>query len=101
MQKIGKKYLIHGKLLLNLSLALCTPQKTSFYALFGPLNRPMPEKWVITVYAISHGRSIFAHIQVGGLGGSGGWGESRQTGRKSVHGKIAAVYLPIVGLTDL
>ncbi len=61
----------------------------------------MPEKWVITVYAISHGRSIFAHIQVGELGGSEGWGESRYTGRKSVHGKIVAVYLPIVGLTDL
>jgi hypothetical protein len=28
------------------------------------------------VSPISHGRSIFAHIQVGGLGGSGGWGES-------------------------
>jgi hypothetical protein len=27
-KKIGKKYLIHGKLLLNLSLGLCTPQKT-------------------------------------------------------------------------
>jgi hypothetical protein len=61
----------------------------------------MPEKWVVTVYAISHGCHIFAHIQVGGLGGSGGWGESRLTGQKSVHGKNAAVYLPIVGLTDL
>jgi hypothetical protein len=101
VQKIRKKYLIHGKLLLNRSLGLCTPQKTSFYAFFWPQNRPMPEKWVITVYAISHGRSIFAHIQVGELGGSEGWGESRYTGRKSVHGKIVAVYLPIVGLTDL
>jgi hypothetical protein len=56
---------------------------------------------LLNVYTISHGRHTFAHIQVGGLGGSGGWGESRYMGLQSVHGKNAAVYLPIVGLTDL
>jgi hypothetical protein len=65
---------MHGKLLLNLSLGLCTPQKMLFYALFWPHNRPMPEKWVITVYAISQGRSIFAHIPVGGAGSQWGVG---------------------------
>jgi hypothetical protein len=50
------------------------------------------------LYPLSHGRSIFAHIEVGSLGGSGG-----PLNRAKVRSwqKNAAVYLPIVGLTDL
>jgi hypothetical protein len=40
-------------------------------------NRPKSKKRLLNVSIISHGRHIFAHIQVGGLGGSGGWGKSR------------------------
>jgi hypothetical protein len=39
-KKIGKKYLFHGKLLLNLSLGLCSFKKTSISACFRPQNRP-------------------------------------------------------------
>ena len=78
MQKIGKKYLFHGKYLLNLSLRLCTLQKTAIYACFMTQNRPKSKKRLLNVSTISHGRHIFTHIQVGGLGGSGGWGESRK-----------------------
>jgi hypothetical protein len=76
VQKIGKKYLFHGKCLLNLNLGLCALQKITIYACFMPQNRPKSKKRLLTVYTISHGRRIFAHIQVGGLGGSGGWEES-------------------------
>ncbi len=48
----------------------------------------MPEKWGLTVYAISHRRSIFAHIQVGGLGGSGGWGEAAKQGESLFTAKM-------------
>jgi hypothetical protein len=48
----------------------------------------MPEKWVITVYAISHGRSIFTHIQVGGLGGSGGGGKATKQGESLFTAKL-------------
>ncbi len=37
-----------------------------------PHNRPKSKKRLLDVYTISHGRRIFAHIQVGGFGGSGG-----------------------------
>jgi hypothetical protein len=76
VQKIGKKYLFHEKLLLNLCLGLCTPQKTSIYACFMPQNKPLPEKCWLTAQIISHSRRIFAHILVGRLGGSGGCVES-------------------------
>ncbi len=89
------------KCLLNKFLGLCTPPNTSFYALFMLQNRPKSQKRLLDVYIISHGRRIFAHMQVGGLLGSRGWGESCKTGLKSVHGKNAAVYSSIVGLTDL
>jgi hypothetical protein len=83
-----------------------------------PQNRPVPEKCGLTVYSISHGRFIFAHIQVGGRARVGGGGKAavskkqgenlftaktrlfmggRQVGwaceteRVSVHGKNLAV----------
>jgi hypothetical protein len=76
------------------------PSKNINLCLFYASEQAKVLKKLQDVYSISHSRSIFAHIQVGGLGGTGGWGKSRQTGRKSVHGKNAAVYLPIVSLRD-
>jgi hypothetical protein len=64
----------------------------------------MSEKWELTVYSISHCRHIFAHIQVRVQGQSWGWGKSHcihKIGRKSVHSKSTAVYLPNVSLIDL
>ncbi len=52
-----------------------TSQKTSIYVCFMPQNRPLTEKKGQTAYTISHSRCIFAHIQVGGLGGRGGRGK--------------------------
>jgi hypothetical protein len=52
------------------------PSKNVNLCLFYASEQAKPLK----VYPISHGHSIFAHIPVGGLGGSGGWGESRYTG---------------------
>ncbi len=57
---------------------LCTLQKMAIFACFMTQNRPKSKKSLLNVSTISHGRHIFAHIQVGGLGGSGGWGESRK-----------------------
>ncbi len=42
--------------------------KNADLCLFWPQNRPMPEKWGLTVYVISQGFLIFAHIEVGGGG---------------------------------
>jgi hypothetical protein len=39
-------------------------------------------------YPISHGRSIFAHIQVGGLGGSGGGGKAANHGKSPFLAKM-------------
>jgi hypothetical protein len=36
VQKIGKTYLFHGKILLNLCLGLCTPQKSQFMPILCP-----------------------------------------------------------------
>ncbi len=35
-----------------------------------------------------HGRSIFTHIQVGGLGGSGGWGKAAKQGENPFTAKM-------------
>jgi hypothetical protein len=76
VQKIGKIYLFHGKLLLNLCLGLGTPQKMLFYACFMPQNRPMPEKmWAKSVFHLSLPLH-FAHIQVGVRAGVGSGGKS-------------------------
>jgi hypothetical protein len=40
----------------------------------------MPEKCGLTLQTISHSRLIFAHIQVGGCGGSWGGGKARNQG---------------------
>jgi hypothetical protein len=41
-------------------LVLC-PSKFIILYLFLPQNRPMPEKFGLTVYSISHDSLIFAH----------------------------------------
>jgi hypothetical protein len=64
----------------------------------------MPEKWELTVYAISHGCLIFAHIQVGGQGRSRGWGKAAESTKQEENAfteKNPSVYALIVGLIDL
>jgi hypothetical protein len=53
------------------------PSKNINFCLFFASKQAKVQKKLLDVYLISHGRSKFAHIQVGGLGGSWGWGESR------------------------
>ncbi len=59
-----------------------------------PQNRPKSKKRLLNVYTISHGRRIFAHIQVGGLGGSGGGG-------KAANRQKSARYMKPHGVLDL
>jgi hypothetical protein len=40
------------------------------------------------MYPLSHGCSIFAHIQVAGLGGSGGWGKAAKQGKTPITTKM-------------
>jgi hypothetical protein len=40
------------------------------------------------MYPIYHGRSIFAHIQVGGLGGSEGGGKAAKQGETPFTAKL-------------
>jgi hypothetical protein len=42
----------------------------------------------VDLYLISHGLSIFAHIQVGGLGGSGGGGKAAKQGKSPFTAKM-------------
>ncbi len=60
----------------------------SLYACFMPQNRPKSQKKLLDVYPISHGRSIFAHIQVGGLGGSGGGGRAAKQSESPFTAKM-------------
>ncbi len=53
------------------------PSKNIILCLFYASEQAKVLKKLLDVYPISHGRSIFTHIQVGGLSGSGVWGESR------------------------
>ncbi len=52
------------------------PSKNFSLCLFYASEQAKVQKRLLNVYTISHGHSIFVHIQVGGLGGSGGWEES-------------------------
>jgi hypothetical protein len=52
-----------------------------------PQNRPKSKKRLLDVHTISHGRRIFAHIQVGGFGGSGGWGKAAKQSENQVATK--------------
>jgi hypothetical protein len=74
--------------MLNKFFGLCTPPKTSSYAFFMPQNKPKSQKWLLNVYTISHGPGIFAHIQVGGLGGSGGGGKAAKEGKSLFMTKL-------------
>jgi hypothetical protein len=73
---------------LNHFFGLCTPPKTSFYAFFMHQNKPKSQKRLLNVYTISQFRSIFAHIQVGGLGGSGGGGKAAKQGKSLFTAKM-------------
>ncbi len=48
------------------------PSKNGNLCLFYESEQAKVQKRLLNVSTISHGRHIFAHIQVGGLGGSGG-----------------------------
>jgi hypothetical protein len=52
------------------------PSKNFNLCLFYASEQTKVQKRLLKVYTISHGRHIFAHIQVGGLGGSGGGGKA-------------------------
>jgi hypothetical protein len=67
---------------------------------FMPQNRPMAEKYGLTVCTMSSGRHILAHMWMGGRVEAGVGGKPLYL-RKSIHGKNAAVYSRIVSLTDL
>ncbi len=53
-----------------------------------PQNKPKSQKRLLNVYTISHGPGIFAHIQVGGLGGSGGGGKAAKQGESPFTAKM-------------
>jgi hypothetical protein len=57
------------------------PSKNFNLCLFYASEQAKVQKKAPNVDTISHGRRIFAHIQVGGLGGSGGWGRKWLTGK--------------------
>jgi hypothetical protein len=67
------------------------PSKNVNLCLFYASEQAKVIKMLLKVYTISHGRHIFTHIQVGGLGGSGGWGGKPLTG-KNWHGKREAAW---------
>jgi hypothetical protein len=59
-----------------------------------PQNRPKSKTRLLNVYTISHGHRIFARMQVGGLGGSGGGG-------KAANRQKSARYVKLHGVLDL
>ncbi len=95
--KNRKKYIFHGKLLLNLSLGLGNVNLCLFSA---SEQAEVLKKATLSIYHLSRPPHFHPHPG-GGVGWQGGWGDSCQTGQKSVHGKKTAIYSPIVGLTDL
>jgi hypothetical protein len=64
---------------------------------------PCLKKFGLTVYTISHGCLISAHIRVGGREGIEGEGKQLylHTEQKAIHIKNATIYSLIVGLPDL
>jgi hypothetical protein len=60
-----------------------------------------PKKYSLMCIPSLTAAALLPTSRWGGWVEVGGWGESRQMGLKSVHGKNAADYLLIVGLTDL
>ena len=52
------------------------PSKNVNFCLFYASKQAKVQKKLLDVYLISHGHSKFAHIQVGGLGGSWGGGKA-------------------------
>ncbi len=71
---------------------LCTPQKTSFYACFIPQNKPKSQKSLVTVYTISHGFLISAHMIKWGGGGR----ENATVGTKQSKNSVAAIMWPFI-----
>jgi hypothetical protein len=57
------------------------PSKNFNLCLFYASEQAKVQKRLLKVYTISHGCRIFAHIQVGGLGGSGGGAGKLQTSK--------------------
>ncbi len=64
------------------------PEKNVNLCLFYASEQAQVIKKLLDVSPISHGRSIFAHIQVGGLGGSGGWGKAAKQGESLFTAKV-------------
>ncbi len=86
MQKIGKKYVFHGKLLLNLSLGLSTLQNVNLYLFYASEQTKVLKK---VTSCISHSRCIFTHIQVGGgWVAVGGRGKAAKQGKSPFTAKI-------------
>jgi hypothetical protein len=101
VQKISNKYLIQGKLLLIPILGYVPFIKGQFMPVLCLRTGQSLKNVSKSMDYLSRLEHFLPHPGGEGLGGSGGWGESRSSGRKSVYGKIAPVYLLIVGLTDL
>ncbi len=63
------------------------PSKNVILCLFHALKQAKVLKKLLDEYPISHGSSIFTHIQVGGLGGSGGGGKAAKQGKNPFTAK--------------
>jgi hypothetical protein len=62
------------------------PSKNVILCLFYASKQAKVLKKLLDVHPISHGSSIFTHIQMGGLGGSGGWG-GKPLNRAKIHSR--------------